>query len=606
MTLPRFPSARDRAWLAVSFAFGLAVSWHRWSSPIIDTGREMNQPLRLKNGETLYSDVRHIYGPLSPSLHAALFRAFGPSLAVLYADGIVSSAIVLALVYWLARRVLPEDAAGAAALSVTWLCVFKPSGNYILPYSFNALHGTVLGLIALAISVAALERRRTSLFFLAGIVAGIDLLAKTEMGLAALAAGTTAAMLAAYPDARRGIKRAVVFVAPAVCVTAAVYGLIASRVGWSTLVSDNWLLAYNLPRELVYYNRQISGFDHPLLSVGRMLLAAIKLGIVAAIVASVSILIGNRTANRERNGANETGQRRIVARAWYGLAGAVALMIGLSVTTGLDWDKGPYLAMPILLAGLLVMFTRRLRADPSRSTGTRTAILIVYAVYALASLARMILHVRSGGAYGSYLLPMSVVLFTYAWIESFPDRFRRTRYAARAVALTMILTVAVGTAGVLAFRYRKTGTALITTARGTMRAAPDVAQAWNEALSYIEAHTQPGDAVAVMPEGTSLDFLSGRRNPLREEIVTPGYLDAAGEARAIRQLQVADARLILITNRLTEEFGPAVFGRDYCVRLMEWIETRYAVCAVFGPVKDRAQQIGGKPFFIRAYCANAH
>ncbi len=49
---------RDRAWLAVlaaSFGFGLAVSWHRWGNPLIDTGREMNQPLRLAGGEMLYS-----------------------------------------------------------------------------------------------------------------------------------------------------------------------------------------------------------------------------------------------------------------------------------------------------------------------------------------------------------------------------------------------------------------------------------------------------------------------------------------------------------------------------------------------------------------------
>ena len=135
-----------------------------------------------------------------------------------------------------------------------------------------------------------------------------------------------------------------------------------------------------------------------------------------------------------------------------------------------------------------------------------------------------------------------------------------------------------------------------------MIAPPDVGQAWNEALAYIDGHTRPGDSVAVMPEGTTLDFLSGRRNPLREEITTPGFLDAAGEARAIRQLQDARTGLILIANRPTREFGPAAFGRDYCQQLMRWIEVHYAACAIFGPVKDPGLQIGDRPFFIRAYC----
>jgi len=106
-----------------------------------------------------------------------------------------------------------------------------------------------------------------------------------------------------------------------------------------------------------------------------------------------------------------------------------------------------------------------------------------------------------------------------------------------------------------------------------------------------------------VPEGTSLNFLSGRRNPLREEIITPGYLDAASEERAIQQLRDARTALILIPNRSTTEFGRTAFGRDYCQRLMRWIETHYTPCAIFGPVKDVGLQIGDRPFFIRAYCA---
>jgi hypothetical protein len=287
------------------------------------------------------------------------------------------------------------------------------------------------------------------------------------------------------------------------------------------------------------------------------------------------------------------------------LTAAVALLIVMSVTTGLDWDKGPYLAMPFLLGGALLMLAGRLRAEAASRTSARTPILIVYAVYALASLARMILHVRSGGAYGSFLLPMSVVIFTYLWVGPFADRFRevRARHVARTIALTLLVAVAVVNAGVLAYRYRTRNTVVVATPRGTIIAEPDVGQAWNEALVYIDGHTRPGAAVAVMPEGTSLDFLSGRRNPLREEITTPGFLDTAGETRAIQQLQDAHTGLILITNRTTAEFGPAVFGRDYCQQLMRWIEAHYTACAIFGPAKDPHLEIGDTPFFIRAYCA---
>src|SRR5262249_45250278 len=146
--LPR-GSRDDRRWLAIlalALAAGLALSWQRWANPVIDSGREMNQPLRLATGEQLYSDVGHIYGPFSPHLHAALYPAFGPSRSVLYASGIFSAIVTLSLVYALARRIMGPAASGTATLAVMWLCMFKPAGNYIFPYSFNALHGTVLAL----------------------------------------------------------------------------------------------------------------------------------------------------------------------------------------------------------------------------------------------------------------------------------------------------------------------------------------------------------------------------------------------------------------------------------------------------------------------------
>src|SRR5262249_17012895 len=153
--------------------FGLAASWQRWANPVIDGGREMNQPLRLAEGETLYSQVGHIYGPLSPWLHAALYRAFGPSLNVLYADGIVAAIAIVALVSFLGRRIMDPPAAATATLLVMWLCAFKASGNYVFPYAFSAVHGTLFGLVTLTLTAAALERPSVPRFVVAGLVAGV-------------------------------------------------------------------------------------------------------------------------------------------------------------------------------------------------------------------------------------------------------------------------------------------------------------------------------------------------------------------------------------------------------------------------------------------------
>jgi hypothetical protein len=270
----------------------------------------------------------------------------------------------------------------------------------------------------------------------------------------------------------------------------------------------------------------------------------------------------------------------------------------------LNFEKGPYLAMPLLLVGLIGREFNRYRKQSSKGiVSSETIIVLIVAVYALASLARVILRVRSGGAYSSYLLPASVILFTYAWVHPFANLFRQpdTRRLARNIAVALLLLDVAITAPQFSFRFRDRNTYVLHTDRGTMIAIPDLGKAIDEAIGFIKVETAPGEAVAVMPEGTSLNFFTDRPNPLREEITTPGYLDREGEERAIRQLIQSDTRLVLVANRATSEFGPEAFGRDYCQTLMQWIEQNFEACAVFGPDHNPNQQIGDKTFFIRAY-----
>jgi hypothetical protein len=246
------------------------------------------------------------------------------------------------------------------------------------------------------------------------------------------------------------------------------------------------------------------------------------------------------------------------------------------------------MAMPILLGYLLAASGNRYLRG---TRNTRLQILIVFSIYAMASLARIILRVRSGGAYSSYLIPVSVILFTYFLVQIFPGFLpsSRARLIAHKIVLGAIVAWLAWTGIVISYRYRTKDTYAISGARGTMLTQPELGRAFDEAIQFINTRTRPGDALAVLPEGTSLDFLTDRRNPLREEIVTPGFLDRDGEQRAIRQLEESDTRVILIANRATPEFGPTSFGADYCRDLMNWIHNNY----------------GDKTFFIKAYLRNA-
>lgn len=632
----------DLPWVALviaSFVFGIAASWERWGNPLVDCGREMNQPLRLARGEMLYSEVRHIYGPLSPYINATLYRIFGPSINALYWDGIITSIIILALIYWISRQLMGRAASAVAALEVMWLCTFKQAGNYILPYSYSAVHACALGLITLALLLKAINYRQTSVsdsslpvsegannqsdiepgqlfkdlnityLAIAGFVAGLTILAKTELGLAAFVTGAVAAWLTGHPALKRSFKLTAIFVFPALLVAVTVYTVIGYKAGWHVLANESFLFFQNLPPELIYFNKRMSGFDQPLQSVAQMLGAVIKMAAMAGLISAIVLLITSR--KQATQDAKNKASKQTISDAgqinpwllWTLLVISIALMF-FPAGASISWQQGPYLAMPVLLAvfliASLVHYQRRIVEG---ANAQQILILILVATHALASLARVMLRVRSGGAYSSYLLPSSVIIFTYAWVRVFPGLFRhsQSRRLARNIMIGLMLFHAFATSILLSGRYRAKNVHPIPTERGTMIAVPDLGLAMNQAIEFVNRNTVSGEHVAVMPEGTSINFLTDRPNPLREEITTPGFLDREGEERAIRQLIESNTRVVFITNRATSEFGPTAFGRDYNQRLMQWIEENFHLAAVLGPDHNPEQQIGDATFFIRAY-----
>jgi hypothetical protein len=128
-------------------------------------------------------------------------------------------------------------------------------------------------------------------------------------------------------------------------------------------------------------------------------------------------------------------------------------------------------------------------------------------------------------------------------------------------------------------------------------------RAFHDVLEFIAQTTRPDDYLCALPEGSSLNFLGDRRAPLRYEIVTPGFLDADGEQRAIEQLKSRGVRFIFLLNRPTTEFGCPAFGRECYRGLMGWIDANYEVAAVFGDGVSAQSEIGDRQFFIKAYRA---
>ena len=84
--------------LVALFVLMLVATWHRWTNPVVDHGREMNVPARVLAGERLYTDVFLHYGPFATYFNAFLCHLFGITLGTLHASGIVCAASILAMI----------------------------------------------------------------------------------------------------------------------------------------------------------------------------------------------------------------------------------------------------------------------------------------------------------------------------------------------------------------------------------------------------------------------------------------------------------------------------------------------------------------------------
>lgn len=576
----------------------LGLSWQRWMSPIADSGRELDLPRRLLEGERLYQDIHYLYPPLAPYFKALLYRLFGVNLAVLQTSGVVASLLIVLLVWLIGRRLLDQREAGVAAAAVVLFCVFKPTGNMISPYAYAALYGATLALGALLAVLRYIEREGWRDLLLAGVLTGLAGVTKQEFGLAALITCLTAVLIVSRHGKQLGwttLRRLAICLAPVLVIGFPVYGWFFLQAGWPTMVEDCHILYTHLPGPMLFYNARRTGFDRPFLS----LLQVFGGGLVLALLAGLVILIAAPRLLRRR-------------RVWIILAGLTGSILLVRLVVGGEWDGSPLRSLPVVLAAVIVGSWRAIAASAGaaalQSDGERAgdwrrpAIILTLAVYSLAVLARVALRVPSGGAFGSFFLPTALILLVWLLVRILPRRAERSGVCGiRRIVLTGILLILAVTTVIYGIRYRRLYNVEIRTTRGQFQAPVTTGPVLREALDYLATRTRPGAPVVVLPEGSELAFLTDRRYPLRHQILIPGLMSPADEQRAITTIARQGVEHILIVNRPMREFGLTGFGDDFYQPLGRWIEDNYRLERVIGAGGDPAVRIGDPRFFIRIY-----
>ena len=581
--------------LCLLFLGSLLVSWQRWTQPLLDHGRELNLPARLLAGEQLYMDVQFLYGPFAPYFNALLYRLFGVRMAVLHTSGALCAVLILLMIYWLARHLLGIWAAAVTTGLVLVICALKSTANYIQPYAYAALYSLVFALASL-IAVLSLERTRLAYGVLAGLFAGLALIAKPEIALAAAAAAGAALWLESITARRWPWREFACFVAPLLIVTLATYAYILTRVSWRILHEENHVFFIGMPPQLIYFNRHISGLAQWPASLWFSLtgLGVFLLWLGACL--TLGALLARHTAGWQ------TALKRGLVLLLIGIVWREAAIRFLRVPS----DVTPFASAIFVLPGLIGWLG--VQAWRQRTAFSHVQrVLFILAVFSLVAVLRAALNVTTTGPYTPFFVPVLIVVYLALLICFIPNVLvgsDAVRARVRQVAVCLLALLVLGMAVNSARRWHRLNTFMVSAPRGSFKTVNEIGEPLQAAIRYVAQHTQPDEYVLALPVATMINFLAERRYPLREEIVHPGFLTGAKEQAAIESLKARRVRLVLLTNLDTSEFRDRTFGLDYNQELLRWIEANYHVAARFDSAASRDARLGDKPFFILAYERN--
>jgi hypothetical protein len=550
----------------------VVLTWRTWGSVPEDAGYDLSAAARSAHGSLPYADYTYSYGPIAPLLLGGLFAAFGVSLGVAEALGLVLAAATVGATYGLARQrmaALPSTLAAAVVAPVAFSSGGgSPIFNDVLPHTFSAPIAALCTLGVLAALTAFAGRQRSTLLVLAGVALGLTAVARPEAAVGPVAAILIWLGLRAFGE--RGVWAALrdgsSVALPALAVIVAGYGPFLLAVSPRTLL---WTNLYPVDLLNAGGNTVISG-SAPFTLRSALVLAGF--GALYAVLAGVCVAVGRGGRWLIAAGAGLLALAVVAARAGGGANGALHHITDLA-----------YRPMTLIALVAVALAARPVLRRTGEWSGAGQADLLLAAFLLAASIRTYALF--APGSDAIYAFPLAAIVLVRLHV-ALPARTRTRLAGAAFIALAACVVAALGARDAHRASYR------VQTPHGAFRTTEAQGRPFSAALRIIERDTRPGDTVLVAPQLQALEVLSGRRSALPQLSLLPGALgDAAAERQAIARLDRAGLRLAVLDRRSLREYGNGAFGTTFDRVLNTWVTTHFHRVATVSGSGERPLQL---------------
>jgi hypothetical protein len=550
--------------LAVLTVLQMYSTWATWGNLSIDAGHETYVPWVLSEGQMLYRDVWYHYGPAGVYFNSWLFTIFGRHLAVLYLAGGIS-ALVSAIFLFLTGSELRYPWPGWVAGAVVVLEAFHEGlFCFPLPYSFPAVYGCVIACALLWLLVRGLQSGGWMWMTTAGLLAAAALVTKLEFGVMCYAALGLAATLRLV--AKKNWKRFAKDLAallPGLAICAAVIRWMVSIHGLSFITQEN-ILSWPTSFFMRTYGKAWLAHTGLAFSGEALLTALQQTVLVAGALLAVRLLLSEKKKSLRGN--------LLVILLVLGLVAYCKLLLWeLSLTWVVQTVFFPKAMVLYTAAGAAIAAWYWLR-EPEKNGAAQLALLLGFS----SLLAFRLLFSMSPEGYPIYYNGPATLGYLILLMIALGGRDGEKNPGARRAGTVALAGCLAAVAVVAVLNGRRVNPVPLETKYGTLRVSQRVAENYRAALAFLQEKKEHGEAVLILPEDTTLYFLSDTHTPTRVYPFTPGVV-APGKMteELFREIEEKNVKYLLWSNRTFGEYGVSNFGRDFNQELAHYLAARF-------------------------------
>jgi hypothetical protein len=572
------------ALLVLLAAIRMCWSWAGWGDLSVDAGHETYVPMVLAEGKLLYRDVWYHYGPAAPYLNSYLFRVFGVHLSVLYFAGSFA-AVGSAIFLFLSGIEMGYALAGWIAGAVLVLEAFEPGiFGFPLPYSFASVYGCLVACVLLWALLRSLRLLNSGWIFTGAGLAGLGLLLKLEYGIACYSAVGISIVFRALKG--KSLRRSLVdglAILPSVALCIVVIHWMVSIRGIEFITQENimsWPTSYFmktygavwLAKTGFALNRQawvevgkqtifLAGIFYFVYRIFSNTKQDLREGIIR-----LSLLVG--LIEFYRVFVNPGNPYEILEAAFFPRAMVLYVVIGAVASLWRllrgGWNQElAGLAMAFGFASVLAWRTL-LRTTPDE-----------YSIY------------YNGPVVLCYLIATNRIVAGVGAKGHSSGRQKAVAF----LCLACLFTVAARAALMSVYGPKLVA---LQTERGALRVPEAVARNYEAGVAFLKQKYSEGETVLIVPEDTTMYFLSGTHAPTRVYIFTPGVVSPGRMTKEIvQEIDEKRIRYLLWSNRTFAEYGVPFFGQDFNKELASALKERYEEV---GPLVPSAGADGGLAF----------